>query len=192
MTWDYYDANAKSYYNNTINVDMSEFYESFCAELSPGARVLDAGCGSGRDVAAFQTMGYEVDAFDASEEMVKLAKERTGISAVQATFTEYQAPSPYAGIWSCASLLHLPYEDLPHVLSKLSEMLDTNGVWYVSFKYGDGERDGHGRHFSDMNKERLENLIDPIESIAIEKIWITYDVRPEKNEKWLNAILRKI
>ena len=191
MSWNYYDINAKNYFDNTFNVDMSEFYTPFCAALSPGARILDAGCGSGRDTAAFQAKGYEVDAFDASEEMVTLAKERSGIDAVQSTFSDFQSSNTYMGIWCCASLLHLPYEELASVIGKFSEMLEIEGIWYLSFKYGDSERDEHGRHFTDINEERLERLFEPIKSVVIEKVWITDDVRPERNERWLNAFAEK-
>ena len=82
MTIDYYQQNAGEFFNGTINVDMSNIYQHFTNDLSTGSLVLDAGSGSGRDSKAFLDMGYKVDAFDASSEMVKRASEYTGLDVL--------------------------------------------------------------------------------------------------------------
>ena len=106
-------------------------------------------------------------------------------------FDDVTAIEKYDAIWCCASLLHVPETDLPETLSKLAIALKINGTWYVSFKYGDTQREKDGRMFTDMNEERLSKLIDSIPSIEIEATWVTEDNRPERQEKWLNAILVK-
>lgn len=45
----YYDVHAKEYAELTVNADMSHAYEKFLRYLTLGAKLLDAGCGSGRD-----------------------------------------------------------------------------------------------------------------------------------------------
>lgn len=45
----YYNQNAEEYFNNTVNVSMQELYDQFEAYLKPGDKILDLGCGSGRD-----------------------------------------------------------------------------------------------------------------------------------------------
>lgn len=191
MTLNYYQNNAQVFFNGTVNVDMSSLYESFTRLLLPGSQVLDAGCGSGRDSKAFIEMGYQVEAFDASSEMVALASQHTGLSVQQMTFADVEAQQQYDGIWCCASLLHVPSQELPSVMQKLANALKPGGVWYVSFKYGDSEREKDGRQFTDMNEASLGALLETMPEIEIETLWTTKDKRPERDEIWLNALLRK-
>jgi len=191
MTLQYYQNNAQTFFDGTVNVDMSSLYESFTRHLLPGARVLDAGCGSGRDAKAFLEMGYQLNAFDASSEMVALASQHTGLSVQQMTFSDVDDQQQYDGIWCCASLLHVPAQELPTVMQKLANALKTNGIWYVSFKYGDGEREKDGRQFTDMNETSFLTLLQSTPEVEIETLWTTHDKRPERDEIWLNALLRK-
>lgn len=191
MSNDYYQHHAQTFFDGTVNVDMTSLYESFTRHLSPGASVLDAGCGSGRDSKAFCEMGFQVDAFDASSKMVALAQQHTGLPVQQMTFSEVAARQKYDGIWCCASLLHVPAIELPEVMQKLAQALKPGGVWYVSFKYGDGEREKDGRRFTDMNEASLAALLSPIPEIEIVEQWTTRDKRPERDEIWLNAVLKK-
>ncbi|WP_159340158.1 MULTISPECIES: class I SAM-dependent methyltransferase [Leclercia] len=191
MTLKYYQDNAQTFFDGTVNVDMSSLYETFTKHLAPGARVLDAGCGSGRDAKAFLEMGYQVEAFDASSAMVELAREYTGLPVQLMTFAEVDWKEEFDGIWCCASLLHVPAVELPDVMRKLADALKPGGVWYVSFKYGDGEREVDGRRFTDMDEVGLQALIREIKKIEIFELWTTKDKRPHRTEVWVNGILGK-
>jgi 2-polyprenyl-3-methyl-5-hydroxy-6-metoxy-1,4-benzoquinol methylase len=191
MNNNYYSKNANSFYEGTKDVNMDELYEPFTKNLGAGAKVLDAGCGSGRDTLAFLKMGYEVDAFDASPEMVKLASKLTGIDVKEKRFDEIDKVNHYDGIWCCASLLHVPLLDLTKTMKILRRSLKSNGVWYLSFKYGDQEREEKGRHFTDLKEVSLKKLVSVLDGIEILTMWITDDVRPNRPDRWLNAILRK-
>ncbi|ELJ5852322.1 TPA: class I SAM-dependent methyltransferase [Enterobacter kobei] len=191
MTLHYYQNHAKDFFDGTVNVDMTSLYEAFTQHLPHGARVLDAGCGSGRDAKAFHEMGYLVDAFDASSAMVELAKQHTGLPVKLMTFSEIDYKAQYDGIWCCASLLHVPSSELPAVMQKLADALKPGGVWYVSFKYGNGERVQGERRFTDLDEEGLRMGISNITDVAITSLWVTKDYRPERSERWLNGILHK-
>ena len=73
MTNNYYNKNAKKFFNNTVNVDMTPNYKDFLNKVKKEGHILDAGCGSGRDTHMFKKYGYKVTAIDASSEMCKLA-----------------------------------------------------------------------------------------------------------------------
>lgn len=191
MTLNYYQNHAQDFFDGTVNVDMTPLYEAFTQHLPHGARVLDAGCGSGRDAKAFHEMGYQVDAFDASSAMVELAKQHTGLPVQLMTFSEIDGKAQYDGIWCCASLLHIPSSELPAVMQKLADALKPGGVWYVSFKYGNGERMQGERRFMDLDEEGLRMGISNITDVAITSLWVTKDYRPERSERWLNGILHK-
>ena len=136
-------------------------------------------------------MGYEVDAFDASSAMVELARQHTGLPVQLMTFSEIDGKAQYDGIWCCASLLHVPSSELPAVMQKLADALKPGGVWYVSFKYGNGERVQGERRFTDLDEEGLRMGISNITDVAITSLWVTKDYRHERSERWLNGILHK-
>lgn len=192
MTQNYYRQHAQAFFDGTVNVDMATLYAPFTTLLAPGARVLDAGCGSGRDSKAFCGMGYKVEAFDASPELAALASEYAGITVEQMAFEALTAEREYDGIWCCASLLHVSPTALPAVMRQLARALKPGGVWYVSFKYGDAGREKEGRWFTDMNEGSLQALVAGLAGIEIVSIWTTQDARPERDERWLNALLRKV
>ncbi len=191
MTIQFYQDNADDFFEGTVNVDMSNIYQHFTKDLSKYALILDAGCGSGRDTKAFLEMGYSVEAFDASSELVSRASEYTGIEVQHGVFDDVDKIEEYDAIWCCASLLHVPEIELPETLNKLANALKPSGVWYVSFKHGDSQREKDGRSFTDINEQRLTELVSSLINIDISRTWITEDNRPDRNEKWLNAILMK-
>lgn len=192
MNNDYYQQHAERFFSETVTVDMSALYQPFVAHLKPGARILDAGCGSGRDAKAFSAMGYDVEAFDASAELVALARQHSGLPVEQKRFEDVTEVERYDGIWCCASLLHVPLVELPEVLARLARALKPGGVWYLSFKYGSGEREKDGRVFTDMDENSLNKLTASLRNITLLNSWMTGDKRPNRqDEKWLNALLLK-
>lgn len=188
----YYDDNAKLYLENTINADVSELYEPFLERLAPGAKILDAGCGSGRDSLFFMNQGFSVTAFDASTEMVKAASNLIGQEVLQMTFENLTLPEQYDGIWACSSLLHVNRKDLLSVLKNLSNALKQAGVFYMSFKYGSEEYQAGKRYFNCMTEESFKKIISEIPELRIDILRVTGDVRPgRETELWLNAYLVK-
>ena len=190
MSADYYDDNAQSFYDSTVDVDMVGFYCKFLPLVGAEGRILDLGCGSGRDTKYFVDLGYKVDAIDASKEMVRLASIKSGLEVKHMTFEEFNPDLQYDGIWACASLLHVEPKALKSMLVQISHWLNVSGVLYASFKYGDGVRVKDGRTFTDMDEYQLKVLLSAADLILKES-WVTYDQRLERNEKWLNALITK-
>ena len=191
-TIDYYNKHAEEFTASTFEVDMESLYQPFLAELPEGTRILDVGCGSGRDTLAFKNKGYQVDAIDYSEELVKKASRITGIPIKLKSFYEVDDYEAYDGIWACASLLHCERTRLKEVIGKLLSALKPNGVIYISFKYGNGDREKDGRQFTDLNEVQVKELLNQWDDVSQLKQWITIDQRPNRSEKWLNILLKKI
>jgi len=188
----YYNHNAEQFVKGTVAVDFKETQDKFLAVLA-GKRILDFGCGSGRDTKYFMEAGYEVEATDGSEELCKSASRYTGIAVKQMLFQELDEVDKYDGIWACSSILHLPRKELLEVFVKMINALDNDGIIYTSFKYGTFEGERNGRYFTDFTIETFEEFIKNLAYISMEEYWITGDARPgREEEKWLNVILRKM
>jgi len=191
-TLEYYQKNADLFVEGTVSVDMHDAQMRFLRMLPPHAYILDFGCGSGRDAKAFLDQGYQVDAVDGSPELCCMASELIGKPVKQMLFDDLSVSNQYDGIWACASILHLPRRDLVDVLPKISNALKTGGVLYASFKYGSYEGMRDGRYFTDFTEESMGNLMDEVPSLLIVDTWITNDVRPEREERWINTLARRI
>lgn len=190
-TVSYYDSNANLFFAETVVVEMEPLYAPFLAHLAPGAHLLDAGCGSGRDARAFRERGYTVTAFDASPALAVLASAHCGIEVQVRCFQDLDWRAAFDGIWACASLLHVPLAELPEVLVRLAVALKPEGVLYASFKYGSGEREHGGRSFTDLDEVGLGALVERVPRLVIQESWVTHDRRPgREQERWLNGLLR--
>ena len=191
-TLKYYNQNASDFAEGTLNADMSDPRSRFSVCLPPKGVILDFGCGSGRDTKAFLEAGFRVDAVDGSEELCALASEYTGIQVRRMLFSELDACERYDGIWACASILHLPKDELASVIQKMETALKYGGVLYASFKYGDFEGVRNGRYFTCFTEESLGAFWKNTKSLRIFGLWITQDVRPgREEEKWINLLARK-
>ena len=190
-TKDYYDNNAQEFVNSTFMVDMQSLYQPFLNLLPDFGQILDLGCGSGRDALAFKNMGYQIEAMDYSAELVKKASDLTGIEVRLQSFYDLNEIGTYDGIWACASLLHCERHRLVDVLQRMIQSLKANGVIYMSFKYGDQDREKDGREFTDLNEQQAGELLDHFNQVSLAKQWISIDKRPDRTEQWLNLLWKK-
>ncbi|MFZ3008297.1 MAG: class I SAM-dependent methyltransferase [Phenylobacterium sp.] len=193
MSTSYYDENAERFFADTAFVDFSAGRRRFVEALPPGGRVLDAGCGSGRDALAFRQLGFEVTAFDGSPAMVAKASAHTGLPVLHLDFADVAWREAFDGIWANASLLHVPRRDLPDILRRLRSALVPGGVWELSFKLGGGERQTPGRLFTDLDEPAARALIAQVGGLETLAITLSYDVRPgRETEGWTNLLVRRV
>ena len=198
-TLDYYQRNAKEFFSQTINVDMQNVYHPFLeylpkTHLSNQQKILDVGCGSGRDSVFFANQGFEVVAIDGSQNVIDLAKQTdTRIDWQCLRFDEIAKQNwqnQFTGIWACASLLHVPFDELSKILNDLLSCLRPTGILYASFKYGNGERKKEGRFFCDMNEHGWQLIGEQLDSAKALKLWQTVDNRMDKRDIWWNVLLK--
>ena len=188
MEKDFYERNARRFFDDTVGIDMGELHEAFLSKLPAGACILDAGCGSGRDAKAFALLGYAVAAFDASAPLAQLAQEHCGFAIAVRTFADVTEVSTYDGIWCCASLLHLPPVEIAGAIGRLWRALRLGGCFYSSFKHGNGERVDGERRFTDADEESLRGWLEVLPALASIEIWTTRDSRPSRTDEWINAL----
>lgn len=191
-TIDFYNKAFLNFTRDTQNVEFSVIQNKFFSYLRKGSLILDLGCGSGRDSKVFIENGYKVVALDASSELCRIASEYTGLNVVNSTFDDFETTDRFDGIWACASLLHAERKSLSSLIQKYISLLNENGVFYLSFKYGTYEGMRNGRYFNDLNEDLLNKCIAQVKDVEIGEISVSSDVRQgRENEKWLNCFLIK-
>lgn len=156
-----YDARAADYAAMTERLAEQAELEAFATALPEGGRVLDLGCGPGFYAAWLAARGFEVEAVDASAEMVALAQTHPGVKARQARFDSLDAVNAYDGIWANFSLLHAPRDALSGLLARVHRALKPGGLFHIGMKLGEGEGpDKIGRFYAYYSEPELDALLE--------------------------------
>lgn len=147
---------AYKHRKNLVERDQASFIQ-----LLAGNKILDAGCGHGVHAKRFSEQGKYVRGIDLSDKLLELAS-RYATKAVFQKMDMRQLDFPdeyFDGVWACASMLHLTYEDARKTIKEFHRVLTCRGILYVSVKRGEGEKIEQGRHFSYYNSSKLENML---------------------------------
>ncbi len=155
-----YDAKAKEYASLVKSYAPDTTLQSFIGLIPQGGHVLDLGCGPGTSAAHMQRTGLVPDPVDASAGMIKIAQEKFGLNARQATFDDIAGTEIYDGVWANFSLLHASRENLPHYFAAIAEATKPGGILHVGMKTGDGtERDDINRLYTYVTVEELKGFL---------------------------------
>jgi SAM-dependent methyltransferase len=192
---EYYNKNADAYTSTTALLDLRDLYKPFLEHLPAGARILDAGCGSGRDTRAFIELGYRVVSVDASIEMVRKCRDYPHAYCIQADLRELAFKEEFDRVWACAVLQHLSQDDARRAAHKLVTALKPGGYLFVSVKEGDGSiTEPDGRFFQYYDEKGVRGLL--AEDFRIEPkatIWSSPGVQGTPTEQiWINALFRRV
>ena len=136
-----YQQTAESFRDGTWNHDVSQNINALIAALprNPG-KILDIGCGPGRDLIAFKQLGHTAIGLDATPAFVEMAQQLSGCEVWQQSFLNLNLPSEtFDGVFANASLIHVPRVKMVDVLKDLQKSLVSNGAIVMSMCRGDGE-----------------------------------------------------
>lgn len=157
-------------------------------------RILDAGCGPGRDTLWFHRRGFQVIGVDLSAGMLAEARRRApGVEFRQADLRNLDFPPGYFdGIWASASLLHLPRPDVRRTLESFNRLLGHGYLW-LSVKAGHGEATleqpygpGNPRRFTYFSRSEIE--LD-VERAGFEVRWADEDAPTVENPTpWITVL----
>lgn len=190
-TLEYYEYYAEEFFNNTVNADVSKLYKIFLDRIPEGCKILDLGCGSGRDSKYFIEKGYKVVSIDGCRRLCELASEYVEQEVFCKRFEKLDYQEEFEGIWACASLLHVEGKNMKRVLRQVRNALVPGGILYASYKLGTGERISRGRYFKNYTEETLRELFDKKEW-ENQRYFVTQDVRENREEElWINVIVQK-
>ena len=151
ITIGHYDNVADDYWHGTRNHDVSQNYEAFleAIEGKPPFDILDLGCGPGRDLQYFNSMGHAVIGLDGSEALVAMARLNSGCEVLQQNFLAMNLPEcRFDGVFANASLFHVPSQELPRILLEVSNTLKSRGVLFCSNPRGNNEEGLGGSRYS--------------------------------------------
>jgi SAM-dependent methyltransferase len=154
LAW--YDREAPVYAGRRL-AGGSPHLEAFLGRLAPGAAILELGCGGGQDAEAMIAAGFEVTPTDGSPGLAAEAEQRLGRPVRLMRFEALAEIERYDAVWANACLLHVPEAALPDTLGRVWSALRPGGLFFASFKAGDGgDRDGFGRYYNFVSRETLE------------------------------------
>ncbi len=192
-TLDYYNKNAEYYFDKTKKADMNKQYEMFLKYVKSGGKILDFGCGSGRDSLRFHELGYKVYPIDGSIEMCKLAHQYTGLPVKCMNFKDLSDVDFYDGIWACSALLHVSRKELLDMMIKLRDALKQEGVLYTSFASGfDKEvQKSDGRYFNDISVDSFTTISNDAGFEIVEFDVNKSRVLEHKDVYWDSYILKR-
>lgn len=197
----WYNANARTYAKSVANMASFDLLAAFVNLVVPGGKILDAGCGSGRDAGLLQSSGFNVIGVDISTGLLAVARENyPEIEFTQGTLLNLPFEnSCFDGVWAHASLVHLETtEDVKIALAEFYRVLKPNSILHIYVKQQLGTEktslvvdsiSKSERFFRWFTKDELHNLLTDAGFTVISINDNIGDNRPEV--KWIHCLAKK-
>jgi len=195
-TYLFYRNNVDSYIAETLPVEIPDSLKCFTEYLPSNAKLLDVGCGSGRDTLYFKQQGYDVVATDMVSDMAASAAKHISQKVFVRSCFNLGFTNEFNGVWASASLLHCPKSEFLSALNNISKALLPGGIAYLSLKRSedggiDEGLDNRGRYFSYYSEDELKALINSLKDVSIIKCWLDESTLRNNSQMWINVLLRK-
>lgn len=195
ITLAHYDEHARSFWAGTRDHDVSQNRDALLQHLQ-GARpfrILDFGCGPGRDLKVFKDLGHEPVGLEGAESFVELARSYSGCEVWHQDFLKLALPPEYFdGIFANASLFHVPSQELPRILRELWSSLKPNGVLFSSNPRGENQEGWNdGRYGCYYNLDTWRALVSAAGFGEITHYYRPPGV-PREQQPWLASVWRKV
>src|SRR5690606_29845604 len=150
ITLGHYEQRADAFWQGTREHDVSQNIAELLRHIEgePPFTILDFGCGPGRDLAAFKSLGHIAVGLDGAPSFARMAREHSGCEVLEQDFLRLELPAGrFDGIFANASLFHVPSAELPRVLGQLHAALKTGGVLFSSNPRGDNQEGWSGERY---------------------------------------------
>ena len=193
-TLGHYDAHADAFWLGTRDHDVTQNIAALLDHIDgpPPFRILDFGCGPGRDLLAFRNLGHEPVGLDGSPRFAEMARAHSGCEVLVQDFLHLDLPaSGFDGVFANASLFHVPKQELPRVLSELREALRPGGALFFSNPRGQGEEGWSGQRYG--HYQDLEGWRRQFQSAGFTELCHYYRPAglPCAQQPWLAMVWRK-
>lgn len=198
ITIDTYNKTAKEYILKVQKYAPEPEREKFISLIKPGGKILDAGCGSGRDANYFAAKGFAVTGIDLSDNLLAYANELAQGNVIfhKMDLRAITLDSSFDGIWACASLLHLAREEFLPVLQSFRQILIPGGILFLLLKEGAGDRlvtsgtiEGDTRYFTYYTREEIRTSLEEAGfKVLNQLVWDQKDRNTERpHEMWIST-----
>jgi SAM-dependent methyltransferase len=189
----HYDLNAESFRAGTWDHDVSQNVDALLAAIegAPPFRILDLGCGPGRDLVGFRERGHEPVGLDGSARFVEMARA-TGCEVLHQDFLALALPpASFDGVFANASLFHVPTQELPRVLRELHAALRPRGVLFASNPHGRNEEGRQGERYGAYHD--LASWREFVTGAGFRELGHYYRPAglPRAQQPWLASVWRK-
>jgi SAM-dependent methyltransferase len=145
-----YAVHAEGFCAATRDHDVSQNIATLLrhVEGKPPFKILDFGCGPGRDLKTLAALGHVATGLDGTARFVAMARAANHCEVWQQDFLALDLPAAhFDGIFANASLFHVPTRALPEVLRRLRTALKPRGVLFSSNPHGDNREGWNGRRY---------------------------------------------
>ena len=189
-----YDGRAQAFWQGTRDHDVSQNLDALLEEI-PGAgphRILDLGCGPGRDLAAFVARGHEPVGLDGAEAFVEMASAHAGVEVWHQDLLALALPvDTFDGVFANASLFHVPSQELPRVLGELFACLRPGGVLFASNPRGDNEEGWKGDRYGAFHDAERWKSFAQLAGFEPIRHYYRPDGLPRDQQPWLATLWRR-
>lgn len=193
-TLEHYNKHAAEFREGTRDHDVKQNIEALLRHIraAPPFRILDFGCGPGRDLAALRALGHEPIGLEGSPPLAAMAREHSGCEVWEQDFLALQLPCGlFDGIFANASLFHVPRQELPRVLRELRAALKPDGVLFSSNPRGNNEEGWHrGRYGTYHDLESWRAFLATAAFAELEHYYRPPGL-PIERQPWLASVWRK-
>lgn len=159
----YYSSNPTEFWQGTKDHDVSQNINALLSNIQKNTpyKILDFGCGPGRDLLTFEELGHQAYGLDGCREFCEMAQEHSSCVVYNQDFIDVDlADNFYDGIFANASLFHVPKENLSDLIKKFYNSLTTGGILFSSNPRGNGE-DIHGERCANfMEIEEYKKIVE--------------------------------
>lgn len=200
-TINYYEQNAADLSRRYETTALDTFHRLLQKNCRPGARLLEIGCGSGRDAARAVAAGFMVTALDGAENLLNEATRLHPELSGNLHHLLLPARLPFAnasfdGFFSVACLMHFNDDEIGQIISEAARVTTAGGSGLVSVPAGRndidaGGLDQHGRVFNVMPAENWISLFQQ-HGFAAETGPIEPDSLGRPGISWITFVLKKI
>jgi len=191
----HYDERADAFWEGTRGHDVSQNRDALLRHLTGEAplRILDFGCGPGRDLLAFRSLGHAPVGLDGAERFCEMAREVSGCEVLHQDMLALALPEEaFDGVFANASLFHVPTQELPRVLVELWHALVPEGVLFASNPRGDNSEGWNGdRYGAYHDRDVWHSLVIASGFTELEHYYRPAG-RPLREQPWLATVFRKV
>jgi len=194
LTLEHYEQRADDFWRGTRDHDVSQNIAELLRHIEgePPLRILDLGCGPGRDLEAFTALGHIAVGIEGAPRFVAMARQHSGCKVWEQDFLKLDLPpARFDGIFANAALFHVPSQELPRVLSELRATLKPRGVLFSSNPHGHNEEGwNRGRYGAYHDLETWRRYLSAAGFVELNHYYRPPGL-PREQQPWLASAWRK-